>query len=455
MTESAVPSLNMSALLGAPETNPVPKTALETVLATVEPDDAAATKMEQVKFQFRDLLDEKQKADLKAAAPAVTERMINNYNEIIQFGEPVLTKLNNTSVQLLETQKQIKVPAADLIVNDLLREIDGYSAKYRNEKLENGVDKVFGFLKGIGYSLKTLVRESQPIVDKLDMAEMQLKKMELNLADNVSRGQTLHKNTTEILTDVVAVLATLEEILETATTRFNKIDTKVKEAEKFENEGTPVVTLEFEGKTISLNDLRNQHTVYANGISEIEKTWFDWRQQFFLGYSTAPSVLNLILVSATMQRRCQSFRTMGLPAARRAIAMWQQAVVAEKGAKMGTTVGEGTNKLLQAAAEATGQAVATTAMAAQTPIVSEETIFVIIDSIKTQCDGLVAADKWGREMRAKNLTAMQNGEEGIKQTFTESRRALVANAVATAGQPQALAPAVPETDILAKIGVKE
>jgi len=453
MTESAVPSINMGALLGLPESNPEPVTALEKTLATVTPEDASANTMAEVKFQFRDLLDANQRAELTTNAPAVAARMVNDYNAIIQFGEPVLTKLNASSVQLLEAQKGIEVPGADLIVNDLLRDIDGYSAKFSNEKVEGAIDKVRAFFRNTTYSLKAMVRESKPIVEKLEIAEIKLREMELKLADNVTRGQQLHKNANETLVDVVAVLAALEEIIEVAKAEFTIMDEALIKAESKSTIGSSLITIELKGEVISLNDLKNRHTAYANGISELEKTWFDWRQQFFLGYAQAPSIMNLILVSSTMQRRCQVFRTMGIPQGRFALAAWQLAVLAKEGGKMGSAVQEGTNRLIQEAFKAIGESVTETAMAAQAPMITEETVFEIINSVKAQCEGLVAADKWGREMRAKNIQALEAGEKNINQTFTDSRRTLVQNAVSAVHAQQQLAP-VPDADILAKLGVK-
>jgi hypothetical protein len=54
----------------------------------------------------------------------------------------------------------------------------------------------------------------------------------------------------------------------------------------------------------------------------------------------------------------------------------------------------------------------------------------VIDSIKRQCEGLVAADKWGGELRARNLKALEAGEQQIDADFTDSRRKLVQNAMA-------------------------
>lgn len=450
----ALAGVNFSALLGDPASNPEPTTAIEKALSTVTPEDAAAATVEEAKFSFRSLLTEAQRAQLKASAPAVAQKMIADYNAIINFGEPVLTKLNSTAVQMLNAQKDISVPEAETIVNDLLREMDGFEKKYRNAKMEDFSDKLMKWFKGTVYSFKTMVRESKPIAEKIDLAEVKLKEMEIKLSNNVSRGQQLHKNTTEILEEVVAVLAALEEILEVARAEFHEADQALKLAEsKATAEGLASIT--YKGREVSLNELKEIHADLAGGVSELEKTWFDWRQQFFLGYAQAPSVRNLILVSSTMQRRCQVFRTMGLPAARNSLVMWQQAVLAKEGAEMGDAVKEGTNKLIQNAYGATADAVTEVARASQETVISEETVFAVIDSVKKQCEGLVAADQWGRELRARNLKALEAGEAQIDKDFTESRRKLVANALAGTSEAANTQAPMPEADVLTQLGVKK
>lgn len=449
-TPPALPGVNFKELLGAPESNPEPATALESALAKVTPEDAAAAAPSEATFQFRSLLTDDQRADLERNAPGVAAQMVGDFQAIIRFGEPVLTKLNASSTQLLAAQRDIKVPPAEDMVNDLLREMDGFQKKYRNEKVESAVRKVVDFIRGATYSLKTLVREAKPISDKIDIAETKLKEMELRLADNVTRGQQLHKNTVETLQDVVAVLAALEQINEVVRADFAAADEALKGAEVLGDMGS----VQFQDRTMTVNELRELHGQLATASSEIEKTWFDWRQQFFLGYAQAPSIRNLILVSATMQRRCQVFRTMGLPSARTSLAMWQQAALAQEGAEMGSAVQKGTNDLVKGAFEATGKAVTETARASQTPLIDEDTIWSIIESIKVQCDGLVAADKWGREVRARNLKALEQGEGTIRTTFTESRRQLVANAVAATSSSSVEAAPLPEKDILGALGVE-
>lgn len=452
--DAAVPGIDFGSLLGNPASNPQPASPLEKQLAQVTPQDAAASRPSEAQFSFRTLLTEQQLADLRKSAPAVADQMAADYNAIIKFGAPVLERLTATSSQLLNAQKDIKIPEAEAIVNDLLREIDGFAKKYRNVRLENGVKKVVNFLRGIKYSLTTLARESRPIADKIDMAEVKLKGMEIKLADNVTRGQTLHNNTLTTLQEVVAVLAALEEITDCVKREFADVDALLKGVDAPGPAGA-VETVDYKGRQVTVNELQEIHSNLAGAVGELEKTWFDWRQQFFLGYAQAPSIRNLILVSATMQRRCQVFRTMGLPSARSSLAMWQQAALAQEGAAMGEAVQKGTNDLIQGAFKNSADTVAQVAKVSQTPIINEETVFVVIDSIKRQCEGLVAADKWGRELRARNIKALEAGEHQIEADFTESRRKLVENAIAATTESSLTQAPMPESDVLKQLGVKE
>lgn len=449
-TASAVPGIDMAALLADPEVQKAaPQAPLEAALASVTPAEAAASSTAEAKFEFRSLLSDEQREALKKSAPAVAERMLKDYNQILQFGAPVLEKMNQASIALLNEQKDIDVPEADQIVNNLLREMDGYNAKYRNLKMEDFVGKIKKFFGGAGYTLKTMIRDAKPISDRLNNAEVKIYEMEKNLGNNTVRARKLHEQTLDTMDDVVAVLAALEEIAAYLHEKFDRADATLKAA------GTEETQVEFEGKKYSLSEFKEYHADLAQGISEIEKSWFDWRTQFFMGFASAPTLRNLILVSASMQRRLMVFRTQGIPSARRGLAMWQQAALAKQGAEMTDSVQKGTNDLIQNAFAASADAVEHVAMASQAALITEETVFAIIDSVKKQADSLVAADKWGRDMRARSIAALDKGEKDITAIDVEARRKLVENAV-NAASPKNLesAPDMPAGDILASIGVK-
>jgi len=108
--------------------------------------------------------------------------------------------------------------------------------------------------------------------------------------------------------------------------------------------------------------------------------------------------------------------------------MWQQAAFAREGAEIGTAVQEGTNKLIQGAFAETAKSVEMVANAAQAPVITEETIWAVIDSVKQQCAAIVEADRSGRALRTRNLQAIERGEATIEDAVIASQRAVAAAA---------------------------
>jgi uncharacterized protein YaaN involved in tellurite resistance len=451
---SAIPGIDIGNLLTAAD-SAAPATPLEKALSTVPAEDKGVASPDQARFQFRSLLSPDQTAALKKGAPALADKMTADLNAIISFGGPVLQKMNTASVQLLEEQRGIELPDADVIVNDLLREMDGFEKRFRNRGLEEKVEGIKKWFRGAKYSMKTMVRESKPLVEKLDLAEVRLQDMETKLGDNISRGQLLHKQTLEHMDQVVAVLAALEEVTDHIRAEFDKADELLRTADGTDSAAGGVGTVTWHGETVTVNELREIHSNLATALSEVEKTWHDWRQQFFMGFAHAPSTRNLVITQFAMRRRLQTFRTMGIPSGRRSIALWQQAVLAREGAELGEAVQEGVNKMIQQSFEQTATAVAQVAEAAQAPVITEETVWAVIDSVKNQCQAIVAADAAGRQMRARNLKALEQGETTIKDEFEESRRKLAEQARdgVAADAPKAAAKDEEPPDLLSSMGV--
>lgn len=446
---SAIPNIDMASLLSDPEIQKeAPQTPLEAALTSVTAEDAAATKVADAKFEFRSLLSDEQRKALEKSAPGVAERMLKDYNVLLNFGAPVMEKMNQASIALLNEQKDIRIPEADQIVNNLLREMDGYNAKYRNLKMEEMGSKILKFFRGGAYTIKTMVRDAKPISDRLDEAELKVREMEINLGTNSDRARKLHDQTLDTMDDVVAVLASLEQIMDYLRDKFARLDAAIVAA------GDKEQVIEFDGNKYSLVELKELAADVAQGLTEVEKSWADWRAQFFIGFATAPTLRNLILVSASMQRRLMVFRTQGIPSARRGLAMWQQAALAKEGSEMGDTLQKATNKMLQDSFGAAADAVDSVARASQAPVITEETVFAVIDSVRKQASSLVEADRWGRAERAKNLAAFERGEKDITTMTDEGRRKLLENVMSAArGDGLTAAPDMPQGDILAELGV--
>ncbi|MDR2454520.1 MAG: toxic anion resistance protein [Bifidobacteriaceae bacterium] len=449
---TAIPGVDMGALLQGAD-SAVPQTPLEKALSEVDPTDAKAVVPTQAKFQFRSLLSPEQLKALKAGAPALAVKMVGDMNAIIQFGEPVLAKMNAASVQLLDAQRGIRVPDADQLVNDLLREMDGFEKRFRNKKMEENVTKVKKWFKSTKYTVVTLARESKPIVVKLDMAEGKLLDMENKLGDNISRGQALHKQTLEHMDQVVAVLAALEEVAEVVRAEFKAADEALTAATSGPEGESASVT--WKGEQITVGELREIHANLAAVSSELGKTFVDWRQQLFMGFAHAPATRNLVLTQFSLRRRLQTFRTMGIPSARHSLALWQQAALAREGAELGQAVQEGVNRMIRQSFEETATAVGMVAEASQAPVITEETVWTVIDSVKRQCQAIVAADAAGRLLRERNVKALEAGEVVIKDELQDTQRKLAQQALdgVPSSEEAKAAAKPPEDDLLGQMGV--
>ncbi len=428
MTDQQQPPVDVdfAALLAGADPAAAPATPLEAAVesAVGGPGGVGTGTVEQ--FQFRSLLTEEQLASLRAGAPALAARMTADLNLVITFGGPVMKKVNDASVRLLEAQRDIEIPGADQIVNDLLREMDGYEKRFRNVRLEETGKKFFRSLRGAKYTFTTMVRESKPIADKLDLAEVKLQELESRLAENVTRGQLLHRQSLEHMDSVIGVLAALEEVVDIVRADVAAADEALTAARAAGAQSTV-----WKGETVATDELAETFATLTTALAEIEKTWHDWRQQFFMGFANAPSTRNLVMTQFSLRRRLATFRTMGIPQARQSLALWQQAAFAREGAQMGDAVQAGVNRIIQQSFGATADAVGEVARAAQAPVITEETVWAVVDSVRNQCRAIVAADTAGRELRARNLAALAGGEVTIKDEFLAAQSQLGRNALAT------------------------
>lgn len=434
--------VDFAALLDGADATAAPPTPLEKAVdAAVE--DSGPAGVEQ--FRFRSLLTAEQLASLRAGAPALAAKMVSDLNTVVTFGGPVMRRLNDASAQLLDAQRGIQVPEADQIVNDLLRELDGFEKRYRNVRLEEAGKKTRRLFRGSRYTFTTMVRESKPVADKLDLAEVRIQEMENRLAENVTRGQLLHQQSLEHVHAVVGVLAALEEVIDIVRADVAAASDTLAAA-RASGAGSVV----WKDETVSTDAMGEIHANLATALSEVEKSWHDWRQQFFMGFANAPSTRNLVMTQFSLRRRLATFRTMGIPQARQSLAMWQQAALAREGAELGDAVQAGVNKIVQQSFGATADAVAHVASAAQAPVITDETVWSVVDSVRAQCRAIVAADAAGRALRARNLTALEAGEVTIRDEFAAAQDQLARNALGAAAEraPGAQAAAPQKNDFL-------
>lgn len=399
-------------------------------------------------IKFRNQLDKEDLKTVQDAAPGLSASMVKDYTLILNFGSEVVQELDQVSSRMLEEQKGTAIPEADKMVNGILRELDGYQAKYGDPKTRNFLNKLMERIKGSTYTVKNMVRDSKPIVDKLDKVAAEIYEMELKLRENVLRGNELRKTTSKTISNLVKVLALFEEIIEV--TRMDALEMEDKlTAAKAQGEDSVIV---WDDKKFTIEQFQNVIENQVTALGEMEKTWFSWRQKFFIYTANVAAIRNIVNISVGLQRTCHRVRTSAITSAKHQLTAWQQAELASQGAKMADRANEGVDRLIAGASKGMADAVEAGAYANQKPMMSEETIVSMTADLKRQFTAIVESEQHGRTVRAKNLEIMTASEKAIGEASEEARKALIENAMAVIRNESKTSNADDANDILSQLG---
>lgn len=393
----------------------------------VKEQEVIATSPSKANIEFRSRLDADVLANVKQKAPGLALEMMKDPSIAIDFGRDVVEGLNSLSVRLLKEQENTDIPEADVIVNNVLRELDGYQAKYKYKE-PGTIAKFFSKISNKGkegfYDLKTMVRDSKPIEIRLLEAEGQIQKMELDIDENIERSKQLRDMTLSSIDDIALVIAIFEEIIENVSNKAVEASTLLKNAED-NNQST----IEFDGKKYSVEQFREVLADILMAEGEIEKTWFNWRQKFFLYVINIASTREIINNSVSLKRTANRVRADAIPAARTQLAAWQQAVRVEQNADMINKTNEGMEKLILGASRGQLSAIETASKANQKVMLSEETILELTENLKKQFEVMVEAEAVGREIRTKNLEIIRQSEKVLSNASAEAQSQLITQTI--------------------------
>lgn len=407
-------------------------------------------KPNETSIKFRNQLSEEDLATVVKAAPGLSEGMVKDYNKIIDFGSEVMEDLNQVSSRMLEEQKGTSIPEADKMVNGIMRELDGYQAKYGDPKTRKFLNNLLRRIKGSTYTVKNMVRDAKPITAKLDIVSAEIYEMEHKLKDNVLRGNELRKITAKTIDDVVKVLALFEEIIEVTRADALEMEDKLNVAK---SQGDDSVIM-WKDEKYTIEEFNNVLENQVTALGEMEKTWFAWRQKFFIYTANVASIRNIVNISIGLQRTCRRVRTDAIPAAKHQITAWQQAELANQGAQMANRANEGVDKLIAGASKGMADAVEAGAEANQKSMTSEQTVLAVTENLKRQFSAIVESEKKGREARAKTLELIEASEKVISEASEDSRKQLIENAMAVIRADNAAMNKKDADDVLAQLQKK-
>lgn len=397
--------------------------------------------------KFRDQLSDEDLAAVRAAAPEIAGKMLKNFNYIIDFGGEVLEGVSNVTSKLLKEQSGIDLPEADEIATNILRALDGYEEKYakkENKFFQNLMNKI----RGIQYSLKNAINDAKSLEEKMDIASRELQKMIEGLKDNVIRGEELRKAMKNSIGDIIRVLAIFEEVIDLVKADLVEME-NLKKGKKDEDliiwKGNKLTALEFE----------EEHAHYAKVFSELEKTWFSWRQRLFVYNTNIVAIRNIIDTSVSSQHTLRRIKNETIDMAKNQLVQWQQAEKLRISAKSAQKVNDISNKIISRASEGAAEAVEEAAKAANLNMLNEDTILAMTNSVRRQFDAIVTSEREGRALRARNLAIIQQSEQTIKEVSEEAQKKLLEDAMAIVRADSEAVEAQKGENVLSNIGFGE
>ena len=364
---------------------------------------------------FLGSLPEEQQQKIKAKAPSIADSMIDDDAYRIEFGRQVMEKLDTLSKRLLEEQKDISVPEAESIMKNIIRELDGFQHKYNDPgKLAQFLQAVKNKARDSKERIEARRRDMQidamNISEKMEEAVSKLQDTETRLRENAARGKVMRETTIETMRKMVQVLATLEEVVNIASERAERIRT-IKDAAEVNGDGAPVI---FDGKYYTVQEFRVYYQKYAEALGEIQRTWLSWRQQFFLSRMNIESSTTIINTSLKTLETCQMIRKHAVPAARHQLVTWQQALDTERAAKTNQAVVQDINKLISNAFQQTASMAESAAEINNATLIDLSTIDDISASLQKVYDTLGKQQEDGVRKRAESFAKIRKAEADIE-----------------------------------------
>lgn len=399
--------------------------------------------------KFRDQLTDDERAAISAKAPEIAENMLESVNRVMEFGSEVLDGVSQTTSRLLKEQSHVNMKEADTMMTNILRSLDKMEKKY-TRKESMFLKKIFGKMKNVSYDIKTAARDAKSLEEKLDIAGRELYKMNLELQHNAVRGEALRDEMKESISSIVRVLAIFEEVIDYIKAELISMDDLVKDKEKDDS-------VVWKGEIISVDALRQKQAEYTMTFGEVEKTWYAWRQRLYFHNVHIIAANNIISTSASNQHVLNHVRREGIDTAKVTLAQWQQAEILAESAEIGNKVLDGINELAIKAAEGTAAAIENSNKLANRAIFDEETLIAMTNSLRSQFESIVTAEREGRAMRARNLSIIQQSEATISELEEKTQKQLIEDAmtiVRADAEVNETKRKAESSDILSSLGIK-
>lgn len=365
-------------------------------------DAADKAQQDQMKTAFYDALTKKQRKQFDEAAKDQFEVFIKDQNQITEFGKESVEKVNQVVDQLIDAQKNVKIPAVDELLVQANRDLDGYVAKYKDEiQEEKTPSKFFQWFKNTKRKAQDAAYERQSLEKKLDILDGKVNAKREDLKSSFFLIRQLLVTNKASTNELVGVLAALEATHKVAVEQAQIAREHLAKA-------TPN-TPKWQEWTDRLADI-------AEVSNAIEAQHANYMARLAVAWATNSQVRNLLRTQSTVVRNLSMVHVHTIPMMKLSISQIGAITKVKDASKTTESLKEANSHALAVLSDLSENVLPDIEQKAQSPIINAEDVNHLTDSVLNSNTKIVDAIKQGRQARLALENAVRDAGVKIQES---------------------------------------
>lgn len=390
-------------------------------------------------FSCRDVLGPLGLKKVQEIAAEEYPNMLADGTRLSNYGASSLNGVNRTVSRILAEQTKLEIPEVSKLTREMNHIVTDFRHKYNPddpnvakafETFDKWKESIGNLFRGVRNLLDDLYEDSLKVEQSLDRSAGKLVEKRHVLQRNVILCDELYKENEAAISQLIGVIAIMEQIRDNALAEAQALQPKIDAAQ----ENSP-----------EKRDLTERQNLITEFIGDIEIRINEFVQRLFVAWTTSPQIRNIRKISYGLDQRLGLLIQLTIPTLKMTVAVWGSLVQAESAGKQKEEIDNLTNDALNNFASAAAVTVPKIAQIIQAPSLRPETIMAMADSIVTQNKGIEDAVREGQRQRAEVTDAIVTAGRRITES-TLSHNETIIDLVTRAQRPLELgsAPSVPD-----------
>ena len=352
-------------------------------LDTVPGPVSSATGMSMA---FYNALDKSTRDALDLQAEKTFTSFLESDDKIVEFGRSSVDSVNSVVDQLLEVQKKIRIPEVDSLLEQANRDLDGYTAKYKDEvNAENKrKGKILSWFRSRKRGFEDLAYDRQNLVRRMDTIDGKVIGKREELKQSASYARQLLIANRESMDKMVGVIAALESIHIAAMNSARAMERRI------------AVT---DPESPEYAELHDQLGRIAEVSNAIEQQHANYMSRLAVARVTNSQVRNLLHTSASVVRNLSMVHTYTIPVMKQSIVQIGYADTLRGASSTAESMKNANEHALKIMGSFNAETLPGIEERAQQPIVSADAISTLTDNAIAGNASIVDAIRKGRESR--------------------------------------------------------